>query len=189
MGRFQKFDNSWINAALSTILKTRLHPLIKLNYLNVTRVLFNYLFFNPLINSKYFIFCLIFCNYSVLVKLLARVKKNEFLHIIAQKPGPQLRCRFCIPIVTSTCNHMVTQITALTTLTPTRKLNGKPRVHTVFYMDSIGQGMPSLGHVKNTVFPLVWPFRLLSLSNFRHAPLVFDSCRARENYHVDRQLL
>ena len=43
---------------------------------------------------------------------------------------------------------MVTQITALTTLTPTRKLNGKTRVHTVFYMDSIGQEMPSLVHRK-----------------------------------------
>jgi hypothetical protein len=150
--------------------------------------LFEILYFYPLIDSKYFIFCLIFCNYSVLVKLLARVKKNEFLHIIAQKSTPQLRCRFCIPLVSSTCIPMVTQITALTTLTPTRKLNGKPRVHTVFYMDSIGQGMPSLGHCKIQYFTRLTIFGY-SLSNFRHAPLVFDSCRARENYHVDRQLL
>jgi hypothetical protein len=56
---------------------------------------------------------------------------------------------------------MVTQITALTTLTPTRKLNGKPRVHTVFYSDSFGKEMPSLGHRKITVFHSSNHFRLL----------------------------
>jgi hypothetical protein len=125
--------------------------LSKVSYSNLTRVLFNYLFFNPLINSKYFIFCLIFCNYSVLVKLLARVK-NELLHIISREnlllnSEPDFS-RACFSLVSSTCNHMVTQITAFTTLTPTRKLNGKTRVHTVFYMDSIGQEMPSLVHCK-----------------------------------------
>jgi hypothetical protein len=149
--------------------------LSKVSYSNLTRVLFNYLFFNPLINSKYFIFCLIFCNYSVLVKLLARVK-NELLHIISREnlllnSEPDFS-RACFSLVSSTCNHMVTQITALTTLTPTRKLNGKTRVHTVFYMDSIGQGMPSLGHVKIQYFHSSNHFRLLVV-DFRHAPLVY----------------
>jgi hypothetical protein len=53
---------------------------------------------------------------------------------------------------------MVTQITALTTLTPTRKLNGKPLTLVVEFSP-------------------------------RATRLRLDSCRARENYHVDRQLL
>jgi hypothetical protein len=56
---------------------------------------------------------------------------------------------------------MVTQITALSTLTPTRKLNGKTRVHTVFYMDSFGQEMPSLVHCKIQYFHSANHFRLL----------------------------
>jgi hypothetical protein len=139
--------------------------LIKLNYSNLTRVLFNYLFFNPLIDSKYFIFCLILCNYSFWRNWITS-------HKIAQKATPQLRCRFCIPLVTSTCNHMVTQITALTTLTPTRKLNGKPHVHTVFYLDSFGQQTPSLVRVKVSISTRLTIFGY-SLSNFRHAPLVY----------------
>ena len=145
------YSNVTLNIALS-----------KLNYLNLTHVNLNYFIFNPLINSKYFIFCLVLAHFC-LIFLITQFQSNYWhvskkwitSHKIAQKATPQLRCRFCIPLVTSTCNHMVTQITALTTLTPTRKLNGKTRVHTVFYMDSIGQEMPSLVHCKTTVFPLV----------------------------------
>jgi hypothetical protein len=94
------------NIALSRLNYSNVNQkkaLIKLNYSNWTRVLFNYLFFNPLINCKYFIFCLvlchfclIFCNYSFPVKLLARVKRNEFLHIITRKSAPQLRRRYML---------------------------------------------------------------------------------------------
>jgi hypothetical protein len=85
---------------------------------------------------------------------------------------------------------MVTQITALTTLTPTRKLNGKTRVHTVFYLDSIGQEMPSLVHRKiysiSTRLTISVTTRC-RIFDTRHTSV--DSCHARENYHVDRQLL
>jgi hypothetical protein len=37
-------------------------------------------------------------------------------------------------------------------LTTTRKLNGKTRVHTVFYLDSFGQKMPSLVLVQDQYF-------------------------------------
>jgi hypothetical protein len=57
--------------------------------------------------------------------------------------------------------QIITLITAHTTLTPTRKLNGKTRVHTVFYLDSFGQEMPSLVLVKGQYFHSSFPFRLL----------------------------
>ena len=84
---------------------------------------------------------------------------------------------------------MVTQITALTTLTPTRKLNGKPRVHTVFYMDSIGQEMPSLVHRKIYSISTRLTISVTRRRIFATRHSSIDSCRARENYHVDRQLL
>jgi hypothetical protein len=54
-------------------------------------------------------------------------------------------------------------ITAHTTLTPTRKINGKTRVYTVFYLDSFGQEMPSLVLVKEQYFHSSFPFRLLGV--------------------------
>jgi hypothetical protein len=57
----------------------------------------------------------------------------------------------------------ITLTTAHTTLTPTRKLNGKTRVHTVFYLDSFGQEMPSLVLVKGQYFHSSFPFRLLGV--------------------------
>jgi hypothetical protein len=57
----------------------------------------------------------------------------------------------------------ITLITAHTTLTPTRKLNGKTCVHTVFYLDSFGQEMPSLVLVKEQDFHSSFPFRLLGV--------------------------
>jgi hypothetical protein len=68
-----------------------------------------------------------------------------------------------LSLVTSTCYHRLTLVLPIAySLTPTRKLNGKTRVHTVFFS------------------ALVFHFGY-SLSYFRHAPLVFDSCpRARK---------
>ena len=78
----------------------------------------------------------------------------------------------CVSLVPSTCVQNITLITTHTSLTPTRKLNGKTCVHTVFYLDSFGQEMPSLFLVKDQYFHSSFHFGY-SLSYFRHAPLVY----------------
>jgi hypothetical protein len=87
----------------------------------------------------------------------------KYFHKNTQKSFEYLRCRYCVSLVASTCNQNITLITAHTTLTPTRKLNGKTRVHTVFYLDSFGQEMPSLVLVKGQYFHSSFPFRLLGV--------------------------
>jgi hypothetical protein len=58
-----------------------------------------------------------------------------------------------LSLVTSTCYHRLTLVLPIAySLTPTRKLNGKTRVHTVFFLDSFGQEMPTLVLVKIQYF-------------------------------------
>jgi hypothetical protein len=76
------------------------------------------------------------------------------LHITEMPIAFHLLLRLAYQIITLITAHH-------TTLTPTRKLNGKTRVHTVFYLDSFGQEMPSLDLVKGQYFHSSFPFRLL----------------------------
>jgi hypothetical protein len=90
----------------------------------------------------------------------------KYFHKITQKSFELLRCRYCISLVASTCNQKITLITLHTTLIPTRKLNGNTLVHTVFYLDSFGQEMPSLVLVKVQYSHSCNPFRLLLVDIF-----------------------
>jgi hypothetical protein len=110
---------------------------------------------------------LIFMNYSN----LGTCQKMKYFHKITQKSFELPRCRYCVSLVASTCKQNITLITLHTTLIPTRKLNGNTRVHTVLYLDSFGQEMPSLVLVKGQYSTRVIHFGY-SLSYFRHAPLV-----------------
>jgi hypothetical protein len=83
----------------------------------------------------------------------------------------------------------ITLITAHTTLTPTCKLNGKTRVHTVFYLDSFGQEMPSLVLIKEQYFHSSFPIRLLVVVFFGTQHSSIDSCCAREKKYEYRCVL
>jgi hypothetical protein len=121
-----------------------------MNYLNLARV------------TSHFFELLKFGHVSHLIFMsnsnLGTCRKMKYLHKITQKSFELPRCRYCVSLVASTCKQNITLITSHTTLTPTRKLNGNTRVHTVFYLDSFGQEMPSLVLVKVQYFTCVFHF-------------------------------
>jgi hypothetical protein len=107
--------------------------------------------------SNYFIFCLIFMKYLN----LSTCQKNEILSQNHTKKVWITETPIAFHLLLRLAYQIITKITAHTTLTPTRKLNGKTRVHTVFYLDSFSQEMPSLVLVKGQYFHSSFPFRLL----------------------------
>ena len=111
-------------------------------------------------------------SFFEILKFWARAQKWNTFTSSCKKASKLLRCWYCVSLDASTCVQNITLITAHTTLTPTRKLNGKTCVHTVFYLDSFGQEMPSLFLVKDRYFHSSFHFGY-SLSYFRHASLVY----------------